>query len=88
MSGLVWDGHDCRGGLFQTVTVAFGDPDEFVGVFAANGGPVAAELFNADPTVTTFGCVNHSLTAIPEPSSFAIIALSAGGLGLVRRRRK
>ena len=42
--------------------------------------------FNGDPFTATFGGVNPSITAVPEPTSVAAMA-AAGGLWLRRRRR-
>lgn len=47
--------------LYNTVTVNFGAPDEYIGVFAANGMEVQASSFDMDPTTgPTFGTANPS----------------------------
>ena len=75
-----------NGDWYQTVTVNFGAPDQFIGVFEAGAGPlVNPNFFNADPTSTTFGSVNPGFTGVPEPSSALILCL--GLAGLARRRR-
>jgi hypothetical protein len=44
------------------------------------------DFTNIPSTVATPGASN--VAVIPEPSSFALIAMTAGGLGFIRRRRK
>lgn len=78
------------GEFFQTVTVDFGGANEHIGVFAANGGPeLNVATFSSDPTATTFGAINPTVTAVPEPSSIACLtALGAGGVYRRVRRKK
>ena len=76
------------GSFYQYVTVDFGGANEHVGVFAANGGPELdpADFINGDPLATTYGAINPTFSAVPEPTSSMILF----GLGLVaytRRRR-
>lgn len=69
---------------FQTVTVAFGSPEERIGVFAATGGPeIDSSDFTPDAAATTFGAVNPTL--IPEPASLVLLGL--GGVAMLTRRR-
>lgn len=51
------------GDWYNTVTVNFGDPSEYIGVFDASGTELAAGDFDSDPTTgTTYGAANPSLT--------------------------
>lgn len=77
------------GDFYQSVTVDFGTPDQRVAVFGfagEAGGEIAVDLFDQDPTATTFGAFNPSLAAVPEPSS--LLALVALGMARAFRRRK
>ncbi|MEX0321422.1 MAG: hypothetical protein AB3N63_04645 [Puniceicoccaceae bacterium] len=50
--------------LYNTVTVNFGDPDEYVGVFTADGTEVQASSFDIDPTTgPTYGSTNPAMAA-------------------------
>ena len=74
------------GDWFQSVTVDFGSPDQRIGTFAATGGPeLGDENFSVSPDAPTFGAVNGSFTAVPEPSTALLGGL--GLLALIRRRR-
>jgi hypothetical protein len=44
--------------LYNTVTVNYGDPSEYIGVFLPDGTEVDAGTFDMDPTVSTFGSTN------------------------------
>ncbi len=70
------------GDWYQTVTVNFGQPDERIGAFAADGGPeIDPAVFTPDASTDTFGRVNPF---IPEPASAAL--LGVGALAMLRRR--
>ncbi len=72
------------GEWYQTVTVNFGDPDQFIGVFTAAGVEVPAAGFDIDPTVTTYGSTNPSFV-IPEPTTAALALLGLAAVALRKR---
>lgn len=76
------------GDFFQYVTVDFGGANEHIGIFAANGGPELdpSTFTGGDATATTYGAINPTLVAVPEPTAIALFGLVGLGLGLVRRR--
>ncbi|MEN1679445.1 MAG: PEP-CTERM sorting domain-containing protein [Planctomycetota bacterium] len=78
------------GEFLQTVTVNFGDPDQFVGVFTAGGelipGAFSFDDPGADVTATTFGAVNPS-NVIPEPGTMVLVLLGSAAGVAVRMRR-
>jgi len=59
------------------------DPDLMV---YDTSGAVVAGTFDLDPTITTFGSVNPTLQAVPEPATATFFGLVALGLCGVRRR--
>ncbi len=67
----------------QTLTVGAGAPDSFKFYFNAVTSPAAPNQDNRQMYV-------NNLEVIPEPSTYALLALSAAGLGahLIRRRRR
>ncbi len=67
------------GEWFNTVTVDFGGVNQHIGVFDASGSQIELDPagFTPDPTATTFGAVNPSFAAIPEPSTVAMLMLGA-----------
>ncbi|MEM0925149.1 MAG: PEP-CTERM sorting domain-containing protein, partial [Planctomycetota bacterium] len=75
------------GEFFNTVTVDFGDPTERLGVFDAAGNEVDENLFDFSPFGTTYGSINATFTAIPEPSALIALAAISGGVAVRRRRR-
>jgi hypothetical protein len=82
VSGIHGDGN-ADGFLTATFhDLAAGDYSLFVG-----GANYAAQLVEAGPTYPTYG-VNVSVQAIPEPSTWALIALGAGFLGLKHLKRR
>jgi hypothetical protein len=74
-----------NGDFFQFVT---NDGSGNIGVYSADGvTQVDPSEFSFDPTTTSYGSINPSLSAVPEPSTFAILGLAGLGLGVVRRRK-
>ena len=51
------------------------------------GANYAAQTTQAGPTYPTYG-INVTVQAVPEPSTYALLALAACGLGVVALRRK
>lgn len=79
------------GEWLQTVTVNFGDPDQFVGVFDAAGNAIPGAFSQDDPgadvTAPTFGAANPS-NVIPEPATIVMMLLAsciAGAAGMRKR---
>jgi hypothetical protein len=59
------------------------DPDLMV---YDTSGAVVTGTFDLDPTVSTFGSINPSLTTVPEPATAVLFGLAGLGLCVVRRR--
>lgn len=78
------------GELFNTVTVNFGQPDQFIGVFDNTGtlipGAFSMDDPSADVTAATFGAVNPS-NVIPEPGSVVLLLLGSAAGAAIRMRR-
>lgn len=78
------------GELFNTVTVNFGQPDQYIGVFDAAGVEVDGALFTPNPTLDvtfdTFGEMNPAF--IPEPASIALVLLCGTMAGAVSMRSR
>ncbi|QEG20609.1 PEP-CTERM sorting domain-containing protein [Mariniblastus fucicola] len=74
------------GDFYQYVTADAGLVTEYVALFTADG---QTELnpadFNFDPTTTSYNMINPS--AVPEPTSIALLGLVGLTSGLIRRRR-
>ncbi len=82
--GVFREGSD--GDFFQYVLVDAGLATERVGVFSADGASeIDVAEFAGDPTTTSFGLINPTF-AVPEPSTFAFVALVGFGASLRRRR--
>lgn len=77
------------GDFYQTVTVDFGSPGQFVGVFDAAANAVSAAAFDSDPTTgPTYGAINPSLSAIPEPGSVVLVLLGASFASMIGLRSR
>jgi hypothetical protein len=64
---------DNTGDWYNTVTINFGQPDEAVAVFDANGNIVDANIFDIDPTTgPTFGSTNPS-TSTASTNEFNLV---------------
>ncbi|MFZ4599176.1 MAG: PEP-CTERM sorting domain-containing protein [Terrimicrobiaceae bacterium] len=73
-----------------TVTATFsglGAGDYYILVGGANyAAQNSADVLAGGTTFRTYG-INLAVSAVPEPSTYALLALGAGGLALVRRLR-
>ena len=91
-SSILFNGIDEPAGVFRDGSTGewfqYVDSGAGIELFAASGGPALdVSLFSSDPTTTTFGSINPTLNAVPEPSTLAFASLLGIGLGLVRRRK-
>ncbi|EDP71187.1 hypothetical protein FBALC1_01847 [Flavobacteriales bacterium ALC-1] len=82
---------DNTGNWYNTVTINFGQPDEAVAVFDANGNSVDANIFDIDPTTgPTYGSTNPStatagtndfnsinLKLFPNPTSIGFVNITS-----------
>jgi hypothetical protein len=83
---ILFNGTDEPAGVFRAGSD--GDFFQYVAgsLFTADGTAFDPNEFSSDPLTTTYGDFNPSLSAIPEPTGFALLAL-AGFVGLTRRRK-
>lgn len=57
-------------------------------IFDADGNELDPNTFDSNPLSPTFGAINPSIAAVPEPGSAAVLGVLALGTLVVRRRRQ
>ena len=61
---------------------------QYVQFASAAGSKITSVIFNNLPAQDAFEVANFSITAVPEASTFALLAAGLGAIGLVVRRRR
>lgn len=61
---------------------------QYVRFQASAGTLINSVTFNNVPSQDAFESANFSITAVPEPATWAMMLIGFGGMGLMMRRRK
>lgn len=80
--------------MFTVMDLGFGVTDgnqafsQYVRFTSAPGSRITGVIFNNTPAKDAFEVANFSIAAVPESSTFALLAAGLGVIGLVVRRRR
>ena len=75
-------------GLGFSVTNGDQSFSQYVQFVAAAGTQITGLKFTNDPSIDAFEVANFSVTAVPEPETYALMLAGFAALGFMGRRRK
>lgn len=76
------------GGYYDTAAKSFANAGKYVGSFTVNAGETATFFLYDDVLGDNSGGVSLSISAVPEPATWAMLILGMGIVGGAMRRRR